>query len=401
LLANYLKENEMPLDLSILKLAGFEIVKAEGLNPVKYTARYTGKINCPFCESDNLRKKDRYIRKVNHETIGLRRTILYLEARKYHCQDCGRYFNQRFPGIHKYKRSTEAFREEVFVRHVNGHTQSYLSKSLGIGTATVERWFHDYLKRKVAETKNTPCPRVMGIDEHFFTRRRGYATTICNLKNNKVYDVTLGRTEAALNGYFRALKGKDEVMVVVMDLSATYRNIVRIHFPNAKIVSDRFHVIRLVNHHFLKVWADIDPAGRKRRGLLSLMRRHKWNLKGDQLDNLYEYLKSYPGLKAIYDFKQDLVSLLLTKKQTAYECKRLIPVFLDFIYKLKDSALDSLVTLGKTLESWQEEVVRMFRFTKNNGIVEGFHNKMEVISRRAYGFRNFENYRLRVKALCC
>jgi len=60
-----------------------------------------------------------------------------------------------------------------------------------------------------------------------------------------------------------------------------------------------------------------------------------------------------------------------------------------------------MVTLGKTLDLWRSEVVRMFRFTKNNGITEGFHNKMEMISRRAYGFRNFENYRLRVRALCC
>ena len=87
--------------------------------------------------------------------------------------------------------------------------------------------------------------------------------------------------------------------------------------------------------------------------------------------------------------------------QTAYQCRRLIPLFLEYIYKLKSSALLPLVTLGKTLESWQEEVVRMFRFTKSNGILEGFHNKMEMISRRSYGFRNFENYRLRVKALCC
>jgi transposase len=42
----------------------------------------------------------------------------------------------------------------------------------------------------------------------------------------------------------------------------------------------------------------------------------------------------------------------------------------------------------------------MWRFTKSNGITEGFHTKMEMISRRAYGFRNFENYRLRVLALC-
>ena len=59
-----------------------------------------------------------------------------------------------------------------------------------------------------------------------------------------------------------------------------------------------------------------------------------------------------------------------------------------------------LVTLGKTLYQWREEVVRMWRFTKNNGITEGFHRKMKLIQRRAYGFRNFENYRLRVRVLC-
>jgi len=391
----------MPLDTSILKLSKYEIINISGINPVIYEAKYIGKVSCPFCGNDELRKKDKYIRKLNHETIGLRRTILYLEARKFHCQDCKRYFNQRFPGVLKHKRSTEAFREEVFERHANGHTGSYLSRSLYIGTATVERWSHDFLIRKISESKNTPCPRIMGIDEHFFTRKAGYATTICDLKGHKVYDVVLGRTETALEAYFRRLKGKEDVQVVVMDLSRTYRNIMEKHFPNAAIVSDRFHVIRLVNFHFLKVWADIDPVGRKSRGLLSLMRRHKWNLSIKQIDNLYSYLSHFPGLKAIYDFKQDLVRLLLKKKCTAKRCRKLIPIFLDYIYQLKESALSSLVTLGKTLESWQEEVVRMFRFTKSNGILEGFHNKMEMISRRSYGFRNFENYRLRVKALCC
>ena len=391
----------MPLDTSILNIHGYKITRIYGRKPLIYEAKFIGRVKCPFCKGRDLKKKAKYIRKLNHESIGLRRTELHLEARKFYCISCRRYFNQRFPGILKYKRSTEAFRKEVFERHVNGHTQSYLAKSLSIGTATVERWFHDFLERKVAESKNSPCPRVMGIDEHFFTRRKGYATTICNLSTHKVYDIVLGRSEAALDGYFNQLSGKDNVSVVVMDLSATYRKIIKKHFPGAMIVSDRFHVIRLVNHHFLRVWADIDPKGRKNRGLLFLMRRHEWRLKRSQIEGLHKYLDSYPGLRAIYDFKQDLVRLLLTKRQTAYQCRKLIPLFLDYIYKLKESALLPLVTLGKTLESWQEEVVRMFRFTKSNGILEGFHNKMEMISRRSYGFRNFENYRLRVKALCC
>lgn len=59
-----------------------------------------------------------------------------------------------------------------------------------------------------------------------------------------------------------------------------------------------------------------------------------------------------------------------------------------------------LRALAKTLTSWMEPIVAMWRFSKSNGITEGFHNKMEMISRRAYGFRNFENYRLRVLTHC-
>src|SRR5690349_16761519 len=68
--------------------------------------------------------------------------------------------------------------------------------------------------------------------------------------------------------------------------------------------------------------------------------------------------------------------------------------------QLRQAGLAPLVQLGQTLASWSEEIVAMWRFTRNNGITEGFHNKMELINRQAYGFRNFQNYRLRVKVLC-
>ena len=112
------------------------------------------------------------------------------------------------------------------------------------------------------------------------------------------------------------------------------------------------------------------------------------------------YLDSVPGLRIVWEFKQRLCQLLLVKRQTKRECKKLIPFYLKYVQELKESPFEALQTLGKTLESWSKEIVCMWRFTKSNGITEGFHNKMELIKRRAYGFRNFENYRLRVKALC-
>lgn len=392
----------MPLSSnSILSISGYKVKSIEGLDPVLIRVSCTDVVRCPFCGCFELRKKSRYERRVRHESYGRRASILLIEGCKFICKGCCRYFNQRFPGILPRKRSTEFFRKEVFEKHNNGICQSTLAKMLNIGSATIERWYHDFLKLTVSEMKNAHCPRMMGIDEHFFSRKNGYATTICNLRNNKVFDVTLGRTDLSLESYLKNLKGKENVKVVVMDMAEVYRRVVKRHFPNAKIVSDRFHVIKLINYHFLKLWQQIDPDGRKNRGLLSLMRRHEYNLSPLQKNKLGVYFLRYPELKPIYDFKQKLTMLLLIKKQTKKECKKLIPVFLDYIQQLKNSALEQMVTLGKTLESWKEEVVRMWRFTKSNGITEGFHNKMKTIQKRAYGFRNFENYRLRVRALCC
>jgi transposase len=288
----------------------------------------------------------------------------------------------------------------IFQQHLDGINRSCLGRRKGIGAATVQRYFLRRLHRRARQDHPPVCPQVLGIDEHFFTRRKGYATTFCDLKNHRIYDVTLGRSEASLESYFLALEGKDRVRVVCMDLAMVYRSIVKKHFPQALIVADRFHVIRLINHHFLACWREIDPVGSKSRGLISLMRRHRHNLKADQKLRLFAYLAERPALEVIYRFKQRLCYLLLKKHKTRRQCVKLIPRFLRIVAELRHCGLAQLVTLGDTLGSWSEEIARMWRFTRSNGITEGFHNKMETISRQAYGFRNFENYRQRVQVLC-
>ena len=185
-----------------------------------------------------------------------------------------------------------------------------------------------------------------------------------------------------------------------MDLSAAYRALVVRHFPNALIVTDRFHVIRLISQQFVAVWRRIDPVGSKNRGLLSLLRRHASNLRPEQAVKLALYLETHPALAVLYEFRERLNQLLLIRTQTAKACRRLAPILLDFIDQLRTSGFLELQSLGHTLDSWKYEVARMWRFTRNNGITEGFHTKMEVLQRQAYGFRNFKNYRLRVVVMC-
>jgi transposase len=355
---------------------------------------------CPHCQGQRLRLKQKRLRRPRHESWGLRHCVLEVESCKYRCRDCGRSFWQRFPGILPRKRATEPFRRSVFVAHWDGVNRSRLGEREGISSATVERWFQDYLRREDAERQGALCPRVLGIDEHFFSRKDGYATTFCDLRRHKIFDVVLGRSEAALDEYLAKLPGKERVRVVCMDLASGYRALVHKHFPQARIVADRFHVIRLINHRFLNCWRAIDPVGAKHRGLLSLMRRHRHNLRPEQQTGLEAYFEQYPAVREIYRFKQRLCYLLLKKHRTRRQCIPLVNRFLRALSDLKQAKLEQLVQLGQTLASWSVEIALMWRFTRNNGITEGFHTKMEVLQRQAYGFRNFRNYRLRVRVMC-
>ncbi len=391
----------MPLSDSLLNLKGYVIDHLNGINPIQVVARFTGDIFCPHCGSKNLRKKTTFRRVLRHESIGNRRCELHLTAHKFHCRNCFKYFNQRFPGILKWYRSTEAFRREVFEKHHLGISQVDLARSVKIGAATIERWYHFFLKKKESEIQDQHYPKYLGIDEHFFSRKHGFVTTLCSLDRHRILDILPGKSREKILPHLKRIKGRESVEMVCMDLCDHYRSIVKDVFPNARIVADRFHVIRLINQAFLKTWHLFDPNAKYSRGLLSLMRRHAWHLKPDQIPRLNLYFEKFPGLKPIYDFKQNLVRLLLKKHRTASQAKRLIPRLLNAVLDLQNSHFDPLVTLGNTLHHWREEIACMWRFTKSNGITEGFHRKMKLIQRRAYGFKNFENYRLRVCVLCC
>lgn len=381
----------------IIGIPGLEIERVERQQGIDIWAKPAIRPDCLHCHGSRLVIKATHNRTIKHTRQGNQVMTLHLRVPKYYCRCCRRYFRHPFVGIRPRYRASEAFRLEVFEAHDGGVTQRKLSLTHSISPATVERWYQYHIIQRRSELSGRHFPSVLGIDEHFFTRRKGYATTFVDLRHRKVFDVALGRSEPSLRRYLRALPGRERVRVVVMDLSETYRRIARRYFPEATIVADRFHVVRLINHHFMKVWRDHDPEGGRRRGLISLMRRHPWHLRDDQHANLMNYLADYPVMQALYVAKQKLMRFMLLKTVTAKRARRKLRHYLELLDQLKDSPLR---VLANTLQSWMEPIIAMWRFSKSNGITEGFHNKMEMMSRRAYGFRNFENYRLRVLAHC-
>ncbi|MCD6048496.1 MAG: hypothetical protein K0S08_2143 [Gammaproteobacteria bacterium] len=247
-------------------------------------------------------------------------------------------------------------RRQIFHQHTQGISQTDLAKQFKLGKATVERWYHQHYVLAYKEIEAKPCPSALAIGEHCFSKKQGYATTLCDLRKHKVFDVVKGRSPKELATYLETLSGSEKVKVICIDLSSNYHTLIKRYFPNVKIVADRFHVIRLMLQMCRQTYQEINPKIKSHRGLLAALRTHPGNLTPERLKRMVDMLKRSP-------FKK-------------------------------------LAILEKMLYQSREEIVRMWRFTKNNGITEGFHRKMKLIQRRAYGFRNFENYRLRVKVLC-
>jgi len=86
----------------------------------------------------------------------------------------------------------------LFHAHTRGISQKDLAQQFNKGKATIERWYHRQYKEQARELMNTPCPIVLGIDEHFFSRKQGFATTLCDLRKHKIFDMVKGRSEPDL-----------------------------------------------------------------------------------------------------------------------------------------------------------------------------------------------------------
>ena len=384
-----------------LTLPGYRIIQVESNDLMRVELEVLDTpLSCPYCAGSSLRSKGRYQRRVRHLDAFGHQTFLTVRCRRYWCRDCDVSFVQPLPGILPGRHSSEPYRNVIYERHHDGVPASSLARREEIGAATVGRIYAQFTQRKASERLSVDCPAVLGIDEHTLHKGQRFATTFCDLKRRRVFDIAPGRSEAELRPFLAGLRSRDKVRVVCIDLSSPYRAMIRRWFPNALIVADRFHAIRLAGLHLLRVARQLCPQLGWNRAWLGVLRQRSDRLNPEQHHRLRQLLATHPQLEPVYAMKERLHALLSLKRLARESCRRCTPQLLAAIQTLRESGLEAAQTLAKTLTDWIEEIARMWRFTRNNGITEGFHRKMKLIQRRAYGFRSFANYRLRVIAQC-
>ena len=364
------------------------------------------KTQCPHCRGHDLYVHGYYYRKLSAKGRDGARKRLRLKIKRYKCRCCGKTFiqNCNHIGVLKWQRRNARLNDELTRECANGVSNKKIGEKYRISTSTVERQLHRNHASLLKEQLKYPCPLVLGIDEHSIHRGRTkghkFAVTLTDLRHHRVFEVFEGKSNNVLETNLRRLNGREKVRVVCMDLCSPFRNLVMRLFPNAKIVADRFHVIRLVLESFHEFCKAEDPDIRWKRGITGALRTKGSNLRAAQKQLLQKEFELHPAIKIAYEFKEELCALLNIKEQKRIKCIPLLTRLKEMVWQMLNDAPAAFKKLGRTMRQWFEPIIRMWRFSKNNGITEGFHRKMKLIQRRAYGYRNFQNYRLRVLVEC-
>jgi len=217
---------------------------------------------------------------------------------------------------------------------------------------------------------------------------------VVDYKNRRLFELVEGRTVGEMEAALGHIEGRENVQYVVIDMCDPYRSFAQRFFPNAQLVADKFHVLLLLSPHINRRRRLIE-GDRRSAALRRLLLRSRFRVEYADRLALDQWLENHPELHAMYEAKEALHSLYRTRGYG--RAKKALTALTD---RLAVSPLAELQTLRRTLIRWRREILAYFATGLTNGRTEGFNNKAKVVKRRAYGYRSFSNYRLRLLNAC-
>lgn len=361
---------------------------------------------CPHCGGISQSTYDHRWVKCLDSPLRDRKVELRIRKKRYWCSRCGKTFTELLHGIFKGARLTERLRRNILWCGSRFQSLLAIARALGCSDFTVRKSFYAHLRIHFKRHLAYGFPKKLGIDEHFFGMRKKpdfpaiseqkYHTILVDLKAHRLYRALKEKDQRSVFDQLKDEPGAENVEDVTMDMSEGYRNVIHALCPRARITVDPFHVLRLLqgplNHERHRV------VGRKKRKnpVASLLLKSGHDLDVQTRWALQTFLKPHPRLRAIYEAKERLHRL--------YRCRgrKWAEKSMDHLLQDLDaqSSIPPLRTLAKTLRRWREEILNHFDSGLTNAMTEGFNNKIKLVKRMAYGFRNPEAYNLRILYVC-
>jgi transposase len=353
---------------------------------------------CPKCATPATSRAGRCTSLVRDEPLRQMGLWLKIHKHRYLCKTCRKPFTETVSIVWPKRRTTQRFRKFIGGLCENIVDLKRVRSIHRVSSGFIYEVYYSQISIKLRECLNMSWPEILGIDEHFFRRIKGegteFVTMLTDVKRRRLFEVALGKNTKTLMEQLAHIPGRDKVKVVVMDLSSGYRALAQKLFPNADIVADKFHVLRLPSPMIMKVGKQIHGHRQELKTRRKLLYNRE-NLDYFVRQDIDRYLENHPALNEIYRAKEKLHQIYRTRGTEKAS------VALDkLIGQLKESKIEDLKRLGRTLKNWAKQVLLYFEHRYTNAITECLNNRGKLVQKRGYGFKSFKNYRLRVLSAC-
>lgn len=353
---------------------------------------------CPKCATYSQSRYDKRTIRVKDSPLRNKAVTLFITKRRFYCKPCKKPFMESVSGIRKGRRTTERYRAQVQWACENFTDLKRVQKAMRCSSGFLYEAFYERLEL-ARRKRQYPWPKTIGIDEHSFRRNRRYGRTefaslIADYKNRRVMELVQGKTTAELQQALAHVPGRERVEHVVLDMCDSFKNFAQEFFPNAKIIADKFHVLRLLTPHLNRRRKAI--AGDRRSAQIGrLLLRNAHQLDYFTRRAIWDWLAPHPELRALYLWKERLHGFYRIKGY-----RRAASALTAMTDELAAAQQKELKTLRRTLMRWRKEILAYFETGLTNGRTEGYNNLAKLIQRRAFGYKSFENYRLRLLSAC-
>jgi transposase len=386
-----------------LGIRGYEHVRADDAGGrLVFTIRQRrADLRCSHCGSRHVFSKGQIEREWRAVPLGGKPVVVRLAVPRVQCRCCGLTRQVRVSFADEKVRYTKAFARYALglSRHM---TIQAVADHLGISWDVIKEIQRQHLQRHYAKPRLKHLQRI-AIDEISIGKGHKYLTIVLDLDKGAVVFQGDGRGSQALLPFWKRLRSSGaRVQAVAIDMSPAYWRAVRENLPNAIVIFDHFHIIKLFNHELSELRRELyreatDKLEKKvLKGTRWLLLKNPENLDRTKREphRLREALKLNESLAAGYYLKEQLRQLWKEPD------KRTAAAALDvWILEAEVSGVRRLKKLARTMQIHREGILAWYDHPITTGPLEGTNNKIKTMKRQAYGYRDLPFLKLKIFAI--
>jgi len=368
---------------------------------------------CKNCGFDKLIVHDYVSSDILLVTVSGYKSYLRLAKCRFMCKECSSTVVSKTDIVEANSFISVNVQRQIAVKLQNKQSMTDVAKDVETSPSTV----YKILKRfyNTSQPNFNYLPSILSFDEFKSVKGAEDAMSfmIMDGTNNKIINILPSRRLKKLIAYFLkySRKARLRVRFVSIDMYSPYVQLIRQIFPNAKIITDRFHIVQLIGRSFtsvrVKVMKEFGKQGkegqkkyRKIKRYWKLLQKKKWLLSSTNYKNYY----CFPGLTT----QRDIVDTILSYSD---ELKRHYDLYQEFLWAVdqKDANAfeellrtptkglhDSFKTTIRSYKKFKVSILDALKYPYSNGPIEAMNNHIKVLKRIAYGYRNFYNFKLRI-----